>query len=284
MTPLRNTVRSSSEMPAVEIEPFRPADVDGFLLLAAAEGWICDRWEFDFLLRTFPAGCLVARTGGEPVAFITSVKYDRSGWIGNLIVREELRGRGLGTLLMERVLSVLADAGARTVWLTASTAGEPVYGRLGFAAVDTVKRWCGTGKGGAVPPSKDGFADMLRLDRAGWGDVRETLLSAAAARGKAFHRSGGFIVVQPTGDGLQLGPWGCGDRETAGWLLEAALAQAGRNNRVFLDVPVRNVAAAALLQGRGFAIRGSSTLMCLGEKPRYAAELVYALASMGSMG
>lgn len=269
----------------MRIDLFRNEDVDDFLLLAAAEGWICERWELDFLFGAFPHGCFVAREGDSPVGFITAIKYRKSGWIGNLIVRPELRGNGIGCTLMKTVLATLAEAGARTVWLTASADGRPVYERLGFVEVDAIKRWCGTVSCGGEPARDDvHMADMLAVDMAGWGDMRSVILEEVANRGTTLACNGGFLMSQPCGDALQIGPWGVAGRETAAWLFARALAQAPAGTRVFLDVPVRNVAAASLLHAAEFTIRGSTALMYLGERPAYNPTHIYALASMGSMG
>jgi GNAT superfamily N-acetyltransferase len=269
----------------MHVDPLRHEDLDDFLLIAASEGWICDRWEFDFLLAVFPAGCLVARLDGEAVAFVTSVKYADSGWVGNLIVRRDLRRTGIGSLLLKEVLAILAGAGTRTVWLTASEQGRPLSERLGFVACDAIKRWHGWGSAGECRrPAPVPLTKIVELDRAGWGDRRETLLAATAGRGWVEGDDHGFLVVQPHADGMQIGPWGGIGQQGAAALLDGALTRTGRGKRVFLDAPAGNVKGAALLHGRGFTICGSTVLMYLGEKPAYSPGFVFALASMGGMG
>jgi ribosomal protein S18 acetylase RimI-like enzyme len=268
----------------MEMDQFRQEDLEAFLALAIAEGWICGRWEFDFLFRTFPQGCLLAREGGIPVGFVTSIKYGESGWIGNLIVRGELRGKGIGTALMEKALAALADAGAATVWLTASRAGKPIYEALGFTTVDVVNRWVGEGIGGKAPKRESiPRAEILAIDQAGWGDRREAIIDAVAGRGRVLATNGAFLVRQPCADGIQLGPWG-GTDSGALLLLNDVLAEVGYGQRVFLDVPIRNSGQTALLLGMGFSVRGSTLLMYRGEEPAYAPGRIFALASMGSMG
>ncbi len=268
----------------MRIDRFRHEDLTAFMALADAEGWICESWEFEFLFRVFPGGCLAARDHDTPVGFITAVKYGKSGWIGNLIVRPEIRGRGVGSVLMRRALAVLADAGARTVWLAASDHGKPLYERLGFVEVDTIKRWCGSGSGRGEPSRLEAAAaDLLEEDMAGWGDDRSAILEEVAKRGTTFVQNDGFLVSQPCGPARQFGPWGAAGRQTAAALFALARAQAPAA-RIFLDVPVGNVAAASLLHGAEFTVRGSAALMCLGERPPYDPARIYALASMGSMG
>lgn len=269
----------------MELRKFTRVDVPAFLELAGSEGWISDPWEFAFLLETFPRGCLCAVEDGRAVAFVTSIRYGASGWIGNLLVEKGMRGRGYGTLLMERSLGELLAAGARTVWLTASPAGRPIYEKTGFREVDQVVRWHGVGKA-RMEESGDGIpvSDLVPLDRAGWGDERRALLSAVVARGTLLVDADGFLVVQRCGGGFQLGPWSCGHGSGASSLFARALGAVGKGMSVFLDVPAGNGGVAKLLHAAGFSITGHTSLMFAGETPAYEPSRIQALASMGSMG
>ena len=269
----------------MKTDRFRHEDIDSFLHLAAEEGWLCDPWEFDFLLGAFPDGCFVVRGADGPLAFVTAVSYGTSGWIGNLIVRSDQRGLGIGKELMKQAIAALQRAGTETIWLTASQAGMPIYEKLGFTAVDEVRRWAGYGSGDPVPA--DGsicFEKMLETDRAGWGDERKALLLAVSERGTAYENGDGFIVRQRCGNVTQLGPWGCGSIDGAVALLDMAMGGTGAGNPVVLDVPAGNVVAAGLLDSRGFAVRGKTVLMSFGRPAAYRPDNVYALASMGSIG
>lgn len=267
----------------VVIHLFCNEDIGNFLSLAADEGWISDAWEVEFLRKNFPAGCLACRNKGIPVAFLTSIKYELSGWIGNLIVRKEWRGQGLGSALLDRALEVLDEAGVQTVWLTASASGRPLYERRGFTAIDTVNRWQGAGR--ILAGDRNGnFCRIMALDEAGWGDRRESLIRATLERGSVSILPGGFLVRQSCGDATQIGPWCSRNPRSAASLLERAIVPTTGGSHVFLDVPEENRHASKLLGETGFAIQSSSTLMYRGEKPDYAPERIYALASMGSMG
>jgi len=267
------------------IRPFASADIPRFLDLAAAEGWLSDPWEFAFLLDRFPAGCLTLEEEGEAVAFVTAVRYRDSGWVGNLIVARHGRGRGYGTLLMGRAVDQLRAAGVKTIWLTASAAGRPLYEKMGFREMDAIFRWSGTarggGDGGSDPARRD---ELVLLDRAGWGDDRGAVLAAVAARGVVLREAGGFLMLHPCGDNFQVGPWTAADRAVAARLLDRALSRRPAGSQLLLDVPARNGAAASLLTGAGFTPGGGTVLMCLGERPAYAPERIFALATMGSIG
>lgn len=268
----------------VTLEPFRFYQVPLFLAQAQKEGWRCEEREFRFVLKVFPSGCWVARKEGRVSGFVTSIKYQRSGWIGNLLVRQRHRGHGIGRMLMARALASLDDAGASTIWLTASEAGRPLYEKLGFVARDRVVRW--RGRGIAASVTAQDLVDRPRveeLDRLGWGDNRSLILDDVLEHGALLENDGGYCVMQKVADGFQLGPWGCKTKDQATDLLDRALALAG-SGEVVLDSPESNLVAASILEKAGLNPSGRTVLMYRGATPAYQPELIYALASMGSMG
>jgi len=273
------------------IEPFRSEDIPEFLELAAAEGWLADPWEFSFLLSAFPAGCFAARDSeaGQAIGFVTALRHERSGWIGNLIVRNGFRGNGIGEALFLRAAAALRKAGVETIWLTASPFGKSLYEKHGFTRIDTIRRWTGrAGENG--PSSKNEFSSgymtfsVSGLDCQAWGDRRDRLLTAVTERGSLLVAGKGFLAIQPCGTLLQLGPFSADGYAEAEYLLDAALAELPRESVLCLDSPDLNCGALQLLAAKGFQITGSSDLMRCGMKPAYRPELIYGLASMGSMG
>jgi len=268
----------------MECVPFRHAYIDAFLYSAAAEGWITDQVELDFLLAACPEGCLVSLCAGKPAAFITALRYERSAWIGNLLVLPAFRQRGLGRRLMEQVLSWLESSGAETVWLTASADGAHLYRTLGFMQLDRVQRWRGVGQG-ALPGIKPvSPAAAVCIDSLGWGDRRRRLFDALPVAASFFMDRNAFLVQSATDAGVHIGPWGAASAKSAATLLAAALGGDGPPAKLFLDAPEKNRAAGEILAARGFAVSGSTLLMYKGRVPQYRAEYVYSLASMGSYG
>lgn len=274
----------------MKIEPFRQDDTSAFLKLALAEGWVAEPWEIAFLLRVFPQGCLCMRDGaGKGIAFVTSLRHETSGWIGNLIVAEEFRGRGLGGELFRKAMEALAAAGVKTFWLTASKMGQSLYERYGFSSIDTIDRWVGTGRQRHPARGRNAEypatpASVIGADRLCWGDRREPLLAAVVERGRMVHEEAGFIVVQPCGEALQLGPFSAPDSGTAEVLLEKALHTIPLAAKIFLDAPASNRPALRLFSRKGMRIAGRNELMYAGDKPDYRPEMLYGLATMGSCG
>lgn len=273
----------------MKIEPFRADDIAPFLKLAAAEGWVAERWEFEFLLAEFSQGCFTARgENGEAAGFVTSLLHGRSSWIGNLIVAEPFRGKGVGGALFRNALGGLQSAGVDTIWLTASEAGAPLYARHGFTSIDTMVRWVGSGRGEGGQDSQGGrdsiSSPVSVLDCLAWGDQRAALLAATVGRGRLLQEDSGFAVIQANGEAWQLGPFTAVDSAAAERLLDRVLNAVPHRTGIFLDSPASNRAALRMFNRNRLNISGTSELMYAGVRPDYRPEWIYGLATMGSCG
>jgi ribosomal protein S18 acetylase RimI-like enzyme len=272
------------------IEPFCIDDITLFLKLAAAERWVAEPWEFEFLLSAFPQGCFAAREdNGETAGFVTSLLHLQSGWIGNLIVAEHFRGRGIGETLFRKALEALRVAGAQTIWLTASKSGAPLYERHGFSRIDTIIRWVGTGR--QRHAAHDGPGDwkaassfVCGIDCQAWGDRRDALLAATAGRGRLLLDEDGFTAIQPCVGARQFGPFTALDSGSAERLFDAALRTIPLGSKIYLDSPASNRAALRMFNRRQLRISGMTELMYAGTRPDYRPDLLYGLATMGSCG
>lgn len=266
----------------MQITPFSPDDIHPFLSFAKDEGWISTRRELAFLLERSPDGCLVCHQDGKQVGFVTAVRHGTSGWIGNLLVAAAVRGRGIGTALFAQAMKVLQRNGVRTVWLTASTYGRPIYERNDFRLCDRIRRWEGL-CGDASDTSAAGRIESgwSEIDYLGWGDTRNELLAYAAAGGAALGEEEGFLMLQRLADGHQVGPFGALNSSVAHALMDKVLAWGGR---IMMDVPASNRTASKLLTSRGFTVNSEVDLMYAGQPPAYHPEHIFGLASMGSMG
>jgi hypothetical protein len=133
--------------------------------------------------------------------------WGRTGWIGHLVVRPEAQGAGIGKTLFGRALERLAAAGARPVYLTATTVGAPLYAEFGFQPDGGWSRWRGvvspeTGNG---PPSGAAVearvmetADLprvVRFDAERFGDDRGQALRYLYAA----YPGGGRVALRPDG-------------------------------------------------------------------------------------
>jgi GNAT superfamily N-acetyltransferase len=272
------------------LESFRIEDIASFLALAEAEKWVAESWEFEFLLSEFPQGCFVARgDNGETTGFVTSLRHENSGWIGNLIVSPAYRRCGIGEKLFTGALEALQEHSAETIWLTASKAGAPLYEKQGFSSVDTVVRWVGTGSQRPVEPlgttGQGSLASTsLNLDILAWGDRRASLLDVTTRRGTLFQHDSGLLIRQPCGNAVQFGPFSAEDGGSAERLFDEASGNVSFGMKFLVDAPASNREALRLFNRKKMRIAGSTQLMYAGKKPAYRPELIYGLATMGSCG
>ena len=272
------------------IEPFCMDDIAPFLELAAAEGWVAEAWEFAFLLSEFPGGCFAARgDNGETAGFVTSLRHERSGWIGNLIVSAGYRGQGIGERLFVSALEALRSDGVETFWLTASRSGQALYEKYGFNEIDTIIRWVGTGRqrhSGHGPPNDGNSASspVSGIDCQAWGDRRDVLLAETVGRGRLLLDESGFAVIQPCIDAQQIGPFSALDAGSAERLFDDAVNAVASGTNILVDAPASNRTAVRLFNRKKMRICGKNSLMYAGKAPDYRPEILYGLATMGSCG
>ncbi len=99
-----------------------------------------------------PATFFVAECDGAVVGYSVGEQVQGNpweAWILRLAVREECRGRGIGTKLTEALTEALRNAGARTILLTVAPANAPaisIYRSLGFVPVRHCPDYFGKGE------------------------------------------------------------------------------------------------------------------------------------------
>jgi GNAT superfamily N-acetyltransferase len=270
------------------MEIVSPADADWqvFLALARAEGWRVPKNELALYRGPLAGSAFVLRRGEDVYGFVTAVAHERSGWIGNLIVPPDCRGRGYGALLFDHAVDVLERQGVASIWLTASALGRPLYEKKGFAVIDGIVRWTLKAEGRSL--AEGGRTEMARLlagDAQAWGESRDRLLSPLTREGEVF-ACGNTVALLQGGEGMQvLGPWISPDlcpRENRRLLL-AVLGATAERTELVTDV-IESSPLQSLLRAAGFNRQGRCELMVRGETGGVRLANLVALASLGSMG
>jgi GNAT superfamily N-acetyltransferase len=92
-----------------------------------------------------PSLWLIAREAGAPAGVLTASAGDDRGWIEYLAVLAPYRGRGVGSALLRRSFSMLADRGVRRVLVSVDAANPTgatgVYERVGMRIVNQWDQW-----------------------------------------------------------------------------------------------------------------------------------------------
>ncbi len=265
-------------------------DIIELLEFANKEDWVSDTHEYEFLLGNNSEGCFTLEVNGEVAGGITTILYNHSAWIGNFIVREELRNRGLGTDLFITAINFL-EMRVRTIYLTASPHATSLYTRSGFSTIMRINRWRYRGgktrKIGDYIPTQPDTKEALSMDNLSWRDDRSILLEYNFNKSRIFlnHLSDGFLVIMRIAGVDIIASWEVkeGNRKTAESLLSEAMYFI-ENRGVMLDVPENNHNAENLLREYGFYISGYTWFMVKGKLPNINFDNIFAMASSGSIG
>ena len=248
--------------------------------LAVAQGWLSEtRDEFEGFLAREPTGCFVAEWDGGPVGVCVTSSYGESGVVGNFIVATEVRGRGIGTQILEHAIAYLRGRGVRNVLLDAAPAAIPLYERVGFRKVCPLLRFVGPLAGqsrpGVRPMVAADLEAVVELDREAFGGDRSFFLerrrSALPELCQVLERGGtiaGYVMGRRAGAGVAVGPWVVrADHEHPEDLLVALPGEGGQ-----LDVSVRVLATNA---------RAVATVRTLGlvERPEQPWRMVFGPAA-----
>ena len=216
------------------IIPIEPRHLEGALRLSQAVGWPHRRT--DWALLTDIGQGIAAVENGQVIGTALCVPFGDVAALNMIIVADTHQGRGLGRRLTQ---DVIALAGPRTQSLVATTAGLPLYRKLGFGPVVPIVQHQGLATEPPTPARdvrKGGPEDLARvaaLDLAATGMDRRALLQRLLADGALYVGEGGFACRRDFGQGQVVGPIIASDAHEARELLHAVTADsAGRFLRV----------------------------------------------------
>ncbi len=290
---------------STDIRSFTTDDIDFALAQTARECWDNTAHTFRICLAHDPDGCFIAEVNGRRAGMITTMRYARSAWLGNLIVHPDYRRRGLGERLMVHAMTLLDGHGVRTLRLEADPMGVEVYRRLGFVDQFDSPRYRrepshAAQRNGVAPLDethleavtafdREALDTIISFDRVCFGDDRGRLFRMLRenARGAYCVRENtrvlGFAIALPSLGGVRLGPWCAETPAVAKELLNAFLADF-TNSTVVVGVPGVNPSSVSLLESHGFSRAPSSLRMIRGDNEGAGdPDRLFAIAN-GAMG
>lgn len=264
------------------------ADWEIFMSLAGAENWRVPHNEQQLFMGPWSQHAYVLDDTGF-CGLITAVAYEKSGWLGNLIVPRQLRGRGYGSHLFRAAFSDLVEQGVMSVWLTASEQGRSIYEREGFVVVDRIERWILPTQEEAFSRSQllthDSCESLLRMDSEVWGESRIPLLSELCRAGEIFSVGSSIALLQKGPGHQMIGPWYSHDagarpnRE----LLQALVTLSCPSAEIVVDC-LSSSLVPSLCGSSGFKLKGHAALMAYGDIKAVNLKRLMSLASLGSIG
>jgi GNAT superfamily N-acetyltransferase len=230
----------------------------------SAEGWVSENID---VLESFylndPQGCLVAEENGRQLGICIATSYGTCGFIGEVIVRPEARGKGIGAALLNRGVSYLETRGAETVYLDGVLKAVELYERNGFRKICRSWRFSGRLPGKNSPRvrqmTKEHFEKVAELDKLYFGVDRRFFLQRRFAHFPELCKVSiegkhitGYIMGRSGETWVSAGPWvreGTGSNPTE--LLEALAIEAGERP-IGLGILQSNLQACDLVRALGF--------------------------------
>jgi GNAT superfamily N-acetyltransferase len=276
------------------IRTMRETDLEFSLECIKGEGWLS---ETEAVLRGFlqydSAGCLIGEEQGRRVGMCTAISYGRCGFLGELIVVKERRGRGFGRMLLERGIAYLHGRGCQSIYLDGDEPAVRLYEWLGFSHVCKSLRFLGRVKARAHPSVRPMVQEDLdrvsRLDRKAFGADRRFFLEYRMRLFPELCRtivSGemivGFCMAQPGNGVTSIGPWLLGDDASVSpdRILESLAVEVGSTEMRLGALEVNSRAVAAIRRLKGLSETTPSRRMVLGpDKGLGVSPHIYAIGS-----
>lgn len=197
-------------------------DLDFAVECTLAEGWSSETKEvFEGFLLYDPKGCFIAEESARPAGICVATVYGDSGFIGELIVKEEVRGRSIGVTLLKQAVTYLQNRDVHSIYLDSVEAVAPLYERMGFRKICLSLRFSGKLRGdlGRTPSSiramrPEDLQSISRIDRDAFRADRAFFLKRRFSLYPEFCKVLvqdeailGFIMAM-LGDGMiAVGPW-----------------------------------------------------------------------------
>jgi GNAT superfamily N-acetyltransferase len=243
----------------MKIRRMRESEIDFALRCTTKEDWRSEtRESFESFFEFDAEGCFIAESNDRSIGICVATSYGSDGFIGELIVIEEMRGRGVGRQLLEHAIHYLESRGAQNIFLDGDLPAVPLYERVGFRKICRSLRFTGRIRGKSRPNVRPMMAADLEairaMDREAFGADRFFFLDRRFERHPELCRVStirntptGFIMGLPGRDILSVGPWIVRENhEDARHLLED-LARKARNIDLRIGILETNQTAVDLV-------------------------------------
>ena len=258
------------QLPGLTIRTMQQEDLAFAIECTAAEGWVSENQStLEGFFHYDPSGCLLAVENGKPVGICIATCYDSSGFIGELIVRPEARGRGVGAALLNHGIYILKQRGVETVYLDGVVKAVALYQRNGFNKVCRSWRYSGNLTGKESPHVRqmrlDDLDQVIALDTRSFGAERGFFLKRRVELfpqlGYVMENNGavvGYILGRAGTGWLSAGPWVVEEWVNDPLELLFAIALGSGNRPISMGILDTHQHACGLVQSLGFEARSDS--------------------------
>lgn len=262
------------------IRKLKPSDINGLNSLPPPD-WAFDYEYFlqDYLHEDYFAAFVMTQAGraiGTGNVFLK----EGIGWLANIIIAENHRGKGLGFKMTQFLVDFLNSKGCKTQLLIATELGEPVYRKLGFKKVSDYQSFATATGYDYNPPNfirgltYSDLQQLRNLDRTANGENRTHFIDKYYKTGLGYFNNHNELVgcyLPDFGRGLVLA-----SEEAAGIaLLKVKHAQKGRRTMLPLD----NQAGIDFFEKSGLQKGHTSARMILGKEVSWNPRHIYSYGS-----
>ena len=242
-------------------------DLPAIATLRESVGWTAHEWALRAVLDPSDSRCLLVMDGDHVVGVGSGISYGPLGFVGNMVVAEGHRRRGIGAAILESVIAFLeGERGCERLELFATESGRPLYARYGFALTDpsamaSVPRSSALGVDPSIEVETARDADELaEYDAPRFGGDRRRLLEMMAGdpdRPLLLARDRGAVrgYAWLRSDGPRLGPVLADTPAVAAALLAAAFERVPEADELTLNVPTANMPGMEWLASLGIDVQ-----------------------------
>jgi GNAT superfamily N-acetyltransferase len=251
-------------------------DIPFAVRLGNTMDWNLAEGDFEFMMELEPKGCFVLFCDSERVGIVTTISFGNIAWFGNLIVTEQHRKKGAGSMLANHAVNYLKHNNVETVGLYAYSEKVPFYEKLGFK-YDSYFAFL-SGNGVSSPTDsyiregrKTDIQKIIDYDCSCLGFSRKKLLEPMLLDSDNLcyiyenKEIGGYAIAKVYQGMAEAGPIVChqGCNEIAIKLLRAVLN--GLNGlAISMCIPKKHTALLDVLKGQGFSEKFSVARMFYG--------------------
>jgi GNAT superfamily N-acetyltransferase len=278
--------------------PATDADLPVIGALREAVGWTVHDWALRAVLEPPEARCLVVADDLDRIVGVGSgIEYGALGVIGNMVVAEDHRRRGVGAAILGAVVNFLSrERGCSRLELNATEDGRRLYERHGFESIGASST-SRVGRDIVLEPDmsiairQGGAADLDTIasyDGPRFGGDRRFLLRRLLAE-----TTSPFLVAERDGelvgyaclhiDVPRIGPIVADAPSVAEALLHGAFALARGVDEWRLNLPPDNRPGAEWLRGLGVEIEPWDGRMARGPQIPRRDETIYGM-TVGALG
>lgn len=243
-------------------------------------------WNFDYekLLNSFidePYFHSIILSNRESVYGTGNVIFnDNVGWLGNIIVSQNMRRKGFGEKITKYLVGKLKSNGCETQLLIATKLGEPVYKKLGFYKISEYLCF------DSIVPINSNYTypfqnleyshlkDVMKLDKMVNDENRSHLIRKFYNRGKGYFNEQNELI------GFYLPEFGRGliislEKEIGFELLRMKHSQKGKRTLL----PIENIEGIDFLTKLGLHKGSLSSRMILGKENQWKPNYIYSYGS-----